>query len=108
MKNGPAPLCRLAHPDPARYLLEGGWRCWIFVTNNHATPEAQLEWEHRQQATVETGMGELKSNFELHTFKKVRVMANRAGPLIVCLGHNLCAWSRHLGALDGGRHERRL
>jgi hypothetical protein len=107
MKTGPFRryvVKRIAIP-PGRQasLWEGGYRYWIFVTNDHATDAVTLEWEHRQKATVETGMAELKSNFGLHAFRKHGFMANWAGLLIVCLGHNLCCWTQHLGALQAGR-----
>jgi hypothetical protein len=89
-------------------LWDGGYRYWIFVTNDHTSPAAELEWQHRQKATVETGMAELKSNFGLHAFRKHGFMANWAWLLIVCLGHNLCAWTQHLGALRAGRHDGEL
>jgi hypothetical protein len=95
-------------PGRQASLWEGGYRYWIFVTNDHTTPAAQLEWEHRQKATVETGMAELKSNFGVHAFRKHGFMANWAWLLIVCLGHNLCCWTQHLGALGGGRDDGEL
>src|SRR5437773_4001876 len=76
-------------PGTQASLWEGGYRYWIFVTNDHLSDPAQLEAEHRQKATVETGMAELKSNFGLHAFRKHGFMANWAWLLIVCLGHNL-------------------
>jgi hypothetical protein len=95
---------RIAIP-PGRQasLWEGGYRYWIFVTNDHHADAVTLESEHRQKAVVETGMAELKSNFGLHAFRKHGFMANWAWLLVVCLGHNLCCWAQHLGALGGGR-----
>jgi Transposase DDE domain group 1 len=95
-------------PGTQASLWEGGYRYWALVTNDHTTGAAQLEWEHRQKATVETGMAELKSNFGLHAFRKHGFMANFAWLLIVCLGHNLCCWAQHLGALGAGRDEGEL
>jgi hypothetical protein len=95
-------------PGAQASLIEGGYRYWIFVTNDHTTDPAALEWEHRQKATVETGMAELKSNFGLHAFRKHGFMANWAWLLIVCLAHNLCCWTQHLGALGAGRHDGEL
>jgi hypothetical protein len=89
-------------------LLSGGWRYWVFVTNDHTASATSLEWEQRQKATVETGMAELKSNFGLDRFRKHGFMANWAWLLIVCLGHNLCCWVQHLGALGGGRDDGEL
>ena len=90
-------------PGKQASLWEGGYRYWIFVTNDHITDAATLEAEHRQKAVVETGMAELKSNFGLHAFRKHGFMANWAWLLVVCAGHNLCCWAQHLGALGGGR-----
>ena len=95
-------------PGTQASLWEGGYRYWIFVTNDHLSDAAQLEAEHRQKAVVETGMAELKSNFGLHAFRKHGFMANWAWLLVVCLGHNLCCWVQHLGALGGGRRNGEL
>jgi hypothetical protein len=95
-------------PGRQASLWEGGYRYWIFVTSDHTTSPAELERQHRQKATVETGMAELKSNFGLHAFRKHGFMANWAWLLIVCLGHNLCAWTQHLAALRAGRHDGEL
>jgi hypothetical protein len=95
-------------PGAQASLLSGGYRYWIFVTSDHTASPAQLEWEHRQKATVETGMAELKSNFGLHRFRKHGFMANWAWLLIVCAGHNLCCWTQHLGALGAGRQQGEL
>jgi hypothetical protein len=72
------------------------------LTNDHTSGPSRLEWEHRQKATVETGMADLKSNFGLHALRKHGFMANWAWLLIVGLGHNLCCWTQHLGALGAG------
>jgi hypothetical protein len=90
-------------PGVQASLWEGGYRYWVFVTNDWSADPVSLEWEHRQKATVETGMAELKSNFGLHAFRKHGFMANWAWLLMVCVGHNLCCWTQHLGALGGGR-----
>ncbi len=95
-------------PGTQASLWEGGYRYWVFVTNDHLTDAATLEAEHRQKAVVETGMAELKSNFGLHAFRKHGFMANWAWLLVVCLGHNLCCWAQHLGALGGGRNDGEL
>lgn len=95
-------------PGRQASLWEGGYRYWIFVTNDHHGDPVTLEWEFRQKATVETGMAELKSNFGLRAFRKHGFMANWAWLLIVCLGHNLCCWTQHLGALRAGRQEGEL
>jgi hypothetical protein len=95
-------------PGRQASLWEGGYRYWIFVTSDHTTSPAELERQHRQKATVETGMAELKSNFGLHALRKHGFMANWAWLLIVCLGHNLCAWTQHLAALRAGRDDGEL
>ncbi len=95
-------------PGRQASLWEGGYRYWVFVTNDGVSEAAELEAEHRQKAVVETGMAELKSNFGLHAFRKHGFMANWAWLLVVCLGHNLCCWTQHLGALGGGRHDGEL
>ena len=95
-------------PGTQASLWEGGYRYWVFVTNDHESDPAVLEAEHRRKAVVETGMAELKSNFGLHAFRKHGFMANWAWLLVVCLGHNLCCWTQHLGALGGGRWDGEL
>lgn len=95
-------------PGRQASLWEGGYRYWIFVTNDHHADPASLELQHRQKVNVETGMAELKSNFGLHAFRKHGFMANWAWLLIVCLGHNLCAWTQHPGALCAGRDDGEL
>lgn len=95
-------------PGRQASLWEGGYRYWVFVTNDHATSPAALEQEFREKANVETGMAELKSNFGLHAFRKHGFMANWAWLLVVCLGHNLCCWAQHLGQLGAGRDQGEL
>lgn len=95
-------------PGKQASLWEGGYRYWVFVTNDHVSDATVLEAEHRQKAVVETGMAELKSNFGLHAFRKHGFMVNWAWLLIVRLGHNPCCWTQHLGALGGGRLEGEL
>ena len=53
-------------------------------------------------------MRELKSNFGLSALRKHGFMANWAWLLVVCLGHNLCCWAQHLGAVGGGRSDGEL
>ncbi len=95
-------------PGKQASLWEGGYRYWVFVTNDRVTDAAVIETEHRQKAVVEAGMAVLKSNFGLHAFRKHGFMANWAWLLVLCLGHNLCCWTQHLGALGGGRREGEL
>jgi hypothetical protein len=95
-------------PGTQASLLLGQWRYWVMVTNDRTSAAVKLEWEHRHKATVETGMAELKSNFGLHRFRKHGFMANWAWLLIVCLGHNLCCWTQHLGILRAGRDQGEL
>jgi hypothetical protein len=84
-------------------LDRGGWRYWVFVTNDHDRSAVELESEHRRKAVVEAGMRELKSNYGLGTVRKHGFMANWAWLLLTCLGHNLCCWTQQLGHLGAGR-----
>jgi len=84
-------------------LDTGSCRYWVFVTNDHQRSPAELESEHRHKADVESGMRELKSNFGLDAIRKHGFMANWAWLLLVCLAHNLCCWTQHLGRLGAGR-----
>lgn len=90
-------------PGQQATLEEGGFRYWVFVTNDHERDAVDLESEHRHKALVEAGMRELKSNYGLGTIRKHGFMANWAWLLLVCVGHNLCCWTQQLGRLAGGR-----
>ena len=90
-------------PGEQATLEEGGFRHWVFVTNDPTTSAAELESEHRHKADVEHGMRELKSNFGLGTVRKHNFMANWVWLLVVCAAHNLCCWAQQLGQLEGGR-----
>ena len=81
----------------------GGYRYWVFVTNDATSSALDLEREHRHKADVESGMRELKSNFGLHGFRTHGFMANWAGLELVCIAHNLCRWTQLLGGLAAGR-----
>ena len=85
-----------------------GYRYWVFVTNDHDRSPVVLESEHRHKADVESGMRELKSNFGLDAIRKHGFMANWAWLLLVCLAHNLCCWTQHLGKLGAGRDDGEL
>ncbi len=85
-----------------------GYRYWVFVTNDHDRSAVELESEHRHKADVESGMRELKSNFGLDAIRKHSFMANWAWLLLVCLAHNLCRWTQHLGHLGAGRDDGEL
>jgi hypothetical protein len=85
-------------------LDRGGWRYWVFVTNDHDRSPSELESEHRRKAVVEAGMRELKSNYGLGTIRKHGFMANWTWLILTCVGHNLCCWAQQLGQLVGGRH----
>lgn len=84
-------------------LDSNGYHYWVLVTNDRTTPAPILESEHRHKAQVESGVRELKENFGLHALRKHGFMANWAWLLLVCLAHNLCCWTQHLGDLDAGR-----
>jgi hypothetical protein len=85
-------------------LDSAGYHYWVLVTNDHQRSAPELESEHRHKAEVEGGMRELKANFGLHALRKHDFMANWAWLLLVCLGHNLCWRTQHLGVLGAGRH----
>jgi hypothetical protein len=90
-------------PGEQATLEEGGFRYWVFVTNDHARSAAELESEHRHKALVESGVRELKSNYGLGTVRKHGFMANWVWLLLTCLAHNLCCWTQQLGGLGAGR-----
>jgi Transposase DDE domain group 1 len=93
----------MIEPGEQASLETGGYRYWIFVTNDHDHGPAELESEHPHKADVEAGIRELKSNFGLGTIRKHGFMANWAWLLMLCLGHNISRWVQQLGRLPSGR-----
>jgi hypothetical protein len=71
------------------------WELFPFVTNR--TDElAVVEAEHRQHATVELAIRDLKDQALAH-FPSGRFMANAAWTVIAALAHNLLRWTQTIG-----------
>src|SRR4051794_6129099 len=71
------------------------WRHFAFLTNR-TDPLALVEAEHRQHATVELAIRDLKDQALAH-FPSGKFNANAAWTVIACLAHNLLRWTSLLG-----------
>jgi hypothetical protein len=74
------------------------WQHFAFVSNR-SEPLELVEREHREHATVELVIRELKDQ-ALHHFPSGRFNANAAWTVIACLAHNLLRWTELLGLPD--------
>lgn len=71
------------------------WQHFAFITNRDE-PLELVEREHREHATVELVIRDLKDQALAH-FPSGRFNANAAWTVIACLAHNLLRWSELLG-----------
>lgn len=71
------------------------WQHFAFITNR-TEPVELVEREHREHATVELVIRDLKDQALAH-FPSGRFNANAAWTVIACLAHNLLRWSELLG-----------
>jgi hypothetical protein len=71
------------------------WEHYPFVTNRDDELEL-VEREHRQHATIELCIRDLKDEALAH-FPSGKFFANAAWAVIACLAHNLLRWSGVLG-----------
>ena len=71
------------------------WQLFPFVTNR-SDDLAVVEAEHRQHATVELAIRDLKDQALAH-FPSGRFMANAAWTVIAALAHNLLRWTQTIG-----------
>jgi hypothetical protein len=71
------------------------WELFPFVTNR-TEALAVVEAEHRQHATVELAIRDLKDQALAH-FPSGQFMANAAWTVIAALAHNLLRWTQTIG-----------
>ncbi|CAN5671076.1 IS1380-like element ISMsm10 family transposase [soil metagenome] len=74
------------------------WQHFAFISNR-GEPLELVEREHREHATVELVIRDLKDQALCH-FPSGRFNANAAWTVIACLAHNLHRWSGLLGLPD--------
>ncbi|MBX5473405.1 MAG: transposase [Thermoleophilia bacterium] len=79
--------------DPQQ--LFATWQHFAFITNR-TEPVELVEREHREHATVELAIRDLKDQALAH-FPSGRFNANAAWTVIASLAHNLLRWSELLG-----------
>ena len=71
------------------------WQHFAFISNR-SEPLELVEKEHREHATIELVIRDLKDQALRH-FPSGRFNANAAWTVIACLAHNLHRWSGLLG-----------
>jgi hypothetical protein len=71
------------------------WQYFAFISNR-GEPLELVEREHREHATIELVIRDLKDQALRH-FPSGRFNANAAWTVIACLAHNLLRWSELLG-----------
>ena len=79
----------------AQQQLFATWQQFAFISNR-TEPLELVEREHREHATVELVIRDLKDQALRH-FPSSRFNANAAWTVIACLAHNLHRWSELLG-----------
>jgi hypothetical protein len=82
--------------DPTQARLWPDWRYHAFVTNAEM-PVAQLDQFHRDHATVELAIRDLKDGSGLVHCPSGRFFANAAWLACAVLAHNLLRWTARLG-----------
>jgi hypothetical protein len=81
------------------------WQHFAFITNRDE-PLELIEAEHREHATVELVIRDLKDQALRH-FPSGRFNANAAWTVIACLAHNLLRWAELLGLPNERPHRAR-
>jgi Transposase DDE domain group 1 len=87
---------RLNDPDQAQ--LWPDWRYHAFITNLDL-PVIDVDQFHRQHATIELAIRDLKDGAGLEHCPSGRFFANAAWLSCAVLAHNLCRWTAHLGGV---------
>lgn len=82
--------------DGTQATLFPQWRYHAHVTNRDE-PAVMVEREHRQHATVELAIRDLKEGAGLSHLPSGDFWANAAWLTAVALAHNLIRWTTHLG-----------
>ena len=93
--NGPRLVVRRVRTLDRQGQLLPTWQLFPFVTNR-SDDLAVVEAEHRQHATVELAIRDLKDQALAH-FPSGRFMANAAWTVIAALAHNLLRWTQTIG-----------
>jgi hypothetical protein len=84
--------------DPAQLALWPDWRYHAFVTDSTADPVTADQF-HRDHATVELGIDDLKEGAGLDHVPSGRFSANAAWLACAVLAHNLIRWTATLGGI---------
>jgi Transposase DDE domain group 1 len=87
---------RLNDPDQAQ--LWPDWRYHAFITNLDL-PVIDVDQFHRQHATIELAIRDLKDGAGLEHCPSGRFFANAAWLSCAVLAHNLCRWTARLGGV---------
>ncbi len=88
----------------AQQQLFATWQHFAFISNRDE-PLELVEREHREHATIELVIRDLKDQALAH-FPSGRFNANAAWTVIACLAHNLLRWTELLGLPDQQRPRR--
>jgi len=84
--------------DPAQLALWPNWRHHAFVTDLDL-PLVEMDRFHREHATVELAIRDLKEGAGLEHCPSGRFFANAAWLACAVLAHNIVRWSARLGQL---------
>jgi hypothetical protein len=84
--------------DPAQAQLWPDWRYHAFVTSL-ATPAVDADQFHRDHATVELAIRDLKEGAGLEHCPSGRFFANAAWLGCAVLAHNITRWTTHFGGV---------
>jgi hypothetical protein len=87
---------RLTDPDQAQ--LWPDWRYHAFITNLEQ-PTVDVDQFHRNHATIELAIRDLKDGAGLEHCPSGRFHANAAWLACAVLAHNLCRWTARLGGV---------
>ena len=85
--------------DPAQLALWPNWRYHAFVTDLDL-PVAEMDRFHREHATVELAIRDLKEGAGLEHCPSGRFFANAAWLGCAVLAHNLTRWTARLGNIN--------
>ena len=84
--------------DPAQAQLWPEWRHHAFITNID-TPAVEADQFHRDHATIELAIRDLKDGAGLTHCPSGRFFANAAWLACAVLAHNITRWTARLGAV---------
>jgi hypothetical protein len=88
-------IARRVRTLDAQQQLFATWQHFAFITNRDE-PLELVERQHREHATIELVIRDLKDQALRH-FPSGRFNANAAWTVIACLAHNLLRWAELLG-----------